>query len=796
MSLVRRIVILVFCLAPFSVQAQILTGFDPVPVLPATQKAEDFSHRWAAAFPETAPSVYVDDRLLTTASLTAMPPVPQNPAPLPPAESEEAPVDLIADQMQHDEASRTIAANGDVMMEQSGRILRADTVDYNLDSDVVHAKGYVVLNEEDGTIHLSDEVTYQNRLQSGRVKNLRTTMADGSRFKAGSGEREGGTKTTMHDAVYTPCEPCKADPERAPLWAMRASEVSHDSVAHRVTYKHARFEVKGVPVAYMPYFSHSDGTVKQKSGFLAPSAGYKSALGTFVQGRYYYALAPDQDATAGLMAMTEEDPLGTLEYRKRWENASLKTSGGITSSSRTDSTAGLAVREEDEVRGHVFADALWDMSETWRSGLNVKWTSDDQYMRQYDFTNEDVLKNKLYAEHFSGRDYANVSLAAYHDTRIRAEPLDQPNVLPEAYASFKGEPGAVPVIRGQWTAEASALGLQRDGDEQDISRVGGALGWKRRLVSDYGFLTTAQASVRGDVYRTTDRLTAPAGSGRSSKVFAVRVFPQADVQTSYPMVRDFESVQAKIEPVVSLTAAPNISNNDRIPNEDSTDVQIDSSNLFEPNRFAGYDRLEDQNRVTYGLRTGLFGYDGSAGEIFAGQSYRLQNDDNPFPRGSGLDEQRSDFVAQISGRYKDIYNLDYRMQLDNDTFASQRHEIDAAADWNHFRLNGRYLFAKGLEGTDIEDSREQVQADAQLYLRKDWRVRSGATQDLGETPGLRKAYAGVDYLGQCLFLSLTGEKNFTSDVSGDSSTEILFRVGLKNLGEFEETSLRPAIETP
>jgi len=796
-----RFLLFLACFTPLTLRAQMLTGFSPLPekqvvapVLSSTSAAPVQMASAATPEPldEVQPSVYVYHPFVTDLEAS----VATSAAEAPPEKGSEAPVDLQADQMNHDEQARTISASGNVMMAQGGRILRADEMDYDLGSDTVHAKGDVVLNEENGDIHLSDEVTYQNKLKNGTVKNLHTTTKDGSRFTAETGTREAGVKTTMEEAMYTPCLPCKANPEKPPLWDLRASEVTHNTEEHRVSYKNARFEVMGVPVAYTPYFSHSDGTVKQKSGFLAPSAGYKSALGTFAEGRYYWAIAPDQDATMGLMAMTDQDPLATAEYRKRWDHGFLTTSGGVTSSSRTDSTAGQAVHQGAEMRGHVFADGLWDLNDTWRTGLNLKWTSDDQYMRQYDFTNEDVLKNKLYAERFSGRDYATVSMAAYHDTRIRAEPLDQPNVLPEVYASFKGEPGAVPLVKGQWSVETSALGLQRGGNEQDLQRVGVGLSWKRRLVSDYGLLTTAEAKLREDVYRTTDRTTATLGSGQSSNVIATRAFPQAHVQTSYPMVRDFEAVQAKIEPVVALTVAPNISNNDRIPNEDSTDVQIDTSNLFEPNRFAGYDRVEDQSRVTYGMRTGLFGYEGSSGEVFVGQSYRLYNDDNPFPQGSGLDQQGSDVVGQITARYKNIYNLDYKIQLANQTFASQRHEIDAGADWNRFRLSGQYLFAKGLEGTDITESREQVQANAQFYVSKDWRLRTGATQDLGQSPGLRKAYGGIDYLGQCLALSLTGEKNFTSDVSGDSSTEILFRVGLKNLGEFEESGFRSPSETP
>ncbi|MCB9983125.1 MAG: LPS-assembly protein LptD [Rhodospirillales bacterium] len=694
--------------------------------------------------------------------------------------------------MARDEQADTVSASGDVMIVQAGRILRADEVLYDVGADRVQADGNVVLNEESGDIHLVDHAAYSNSLQDGEVENLRTVLNDGSRFTAARGALEGGTKTTMEDASYTPCELCKDHPDKPPLWGIVASEVRHDQKQHMVSYRHARFEVKGVPVAYTPYFSHPDGTIKQKSGFLAPSLGYKSDLGAFAETSYYWAIAPDQDATFGVMAMTQQAPLGLAEYRKRWSDASLKMSGGVTYSDRTDRTAGQDVAENDEVRGHIFAQGRWDMDEKWRSGLNVQWTSDDQYMRQYDFTNEDVLENELYAERFSGRNYAAGRLLSFQDIRIRETPLDQPDILPEIVASFKGEPGAVPLVKGQWRADASALGLRRDNGEQDVQRLSLDTGWRRRLVSDYGLLTRVDASVRGDVYYSTDRQVATAGSGRSKSSTNTRVFPQLHVQSSYPMARPFEAFQARVEPVAALTLAPNVTGDDSIPNEDSNDVQIDASNIFEPNRFPGLDRVEDRSHVTYGMRSGLFGYDGNYGDIFLGQSYQLKEGDNPFPYGSGLERRESDYVGQISGSYKNIYDLDYRFQMASDDLSSQRHEVDASADWNRFRLNARYLYAGLLGGTDIEESREQADASAQFYFNKEWRTRFGATQDLGENPGLRKAFAGLDYLGQCLFWSLTGERNLTRDASGESSTEVLFRIGLKNIGEFEESSLRPA----
>jgi LPS-assembly protein len=442
------------------------------------------------------------------------------------------------------------------------------------------------------------------------------------------------------------------------------------------------------------------------------------------------------------------------------------------------------------MRGHIFADGLWDMNDKWRSGVKVEYASDDQYLRQYDFSSEDVLENKIYTERFSGRHYSTARLISYQDVRIGdLQNEDQPQILPEIISSWVGEPGSVPLIGGRWEIEGNILGLHREGAEQDMARASLEGAWKRRLVSDLGFLTTVDASVRGDFYEVRDRDIAQGGNPNDESLSEARFYPLLHAETSYPLSRDFENFQMRIEPIGSISAAPHLDGNDNIPNEDSQDIQLDTANIFNANRFPGLDRVEDETHLTYGLRTGIYGHDGSTLNVFAGQSYRLDDKNNPFPAGSGLNSQSSDYVGEVYGNYKDRYYFDYRVQLDNDGLSSQRHEFDGSADFGKLSVSGTYLYANSLAGTAITDSREQIGGDVAYRWNSEWTTRAGAVQDLGAQSGLRTAYLGIDHFGQCLNWSLSAVRNLTDDASGDSSTELLLRIGLKNLGEFQTSGI-------
>lgn len=706
--------------------------------------------------------------------------------------SEEAPVHFTANDMQYDETGEIVQARGAVEIEQEGRILRADHVRYDVRSDKVQANGHVSLTDISGDVHRADKAVFTNQLKDGEARNISSTLNDGASFFADSGQRFEGKRFVMEDAVYTACKLCtnkKTGQRKDPAWQIKAENVEHDQESRQISYDDATFEVYGFPVMYLPYFSHADGSIDRQSGFLAPSGGYKSDLGVYADTRYYWDIAPDQDATLGVMAFTQSNPLAHMQWRKRWENASLQLDGGVTYSERTDSESGVERLQDEETRGHVLATGLWNINELWRAGTDVQWASDEQYMRQYDFIDEDVLTSDLYVERFEGRNYIEGHLTTFQDVRVRENQEDQPEVAPEIAFNFQGDPGAVPLVGGSWFIDSSYLGLRRDGDdEQDMDRLSFAGGWKRHLLSDTGLVTDVRLSAQQDVYHVRDLTSATAGSGLSTEASEVRFTPQAHIVTRYPLAKPLRAGgHILVEPLAALTAAPNIDVTDNIPNEDSQDVQIDAHNLFNADRFPGIDRVEDQSRVTYGLRTGWYKDAKNELRLFTGQSYRFDGDDNPFPDGSGLSQQSSDVVGEIATRIDGRYDMSYRYQLDSRHLNSQRHEVDASADLGRFSLSTQYLFAKALEGTDYNESREQLKGAAGYYWTPKWRQRVGFTQDLGEDPGLREAYTAIDYFGQCVSWSLIGERNLTDDSSGDSDVEIMFRIGLRSLGEFQES---------
>ena len=241
-----------------------------------------------------------------------------------------SPIVLQADELVHDKNSGIVIASGNVQAAQGARVLLADRITYNERTDRVTATGNVTLLEPSGEVIFADHMELEDQMKSGVIRNIRIILSDDSRFAANGAVRSGGNRTEMSKAVFSPCPLCAEHPGKSPLWQIKAAKVVHDQRRQQITYTDAFFELFGAPIAYTPYFSHPDPTVKRRSGFLTPSFGGSSLLGTTIQIPYFFNLAPNRDATFSPIFTSGEGVVLTGEYRQRIESGKFSLSGSVT----------------------------------------------------------------------------------------------------------------------------------------------------------------------------------------------------------------------------------------------------------------------------------------------------------------------------------------------------------------------------------------------------------------------------------------------------------------------------------
>ena len=190
--------------------------------------------------------------------------------------SSNVPIDFTADEVVHNRDLGVITASGNVEIVHGPRTLYANSVTYSERQGTIAATGSVRILEPNGDVIFADYMELTSDMRDGMIKSLRMLLADRSRMAGAEARRMDGNRHELDRGVYSACEPCQKDPSRPPLWQVKAVRVVHDADRQTVEYKDAWLELAGVPIAYTPYFSHPDPTVKRRTARWAGCASTNS----------------------------------------------------------------------------------------------------------------------------------------------------------------------------------------------------------------------------------------------------------------------------------------------------------------------------------------------------------------------------------------------------------------------------------------------------------------------------------------------------------------------------------------
>jgi len=675
----------------------------------------------------------------------------------------DVPIEFSADQLDVDRELGVITARGNVEAHYEDRTLIADTISYDQNSDVLTASGNITLLEPSGEVIFAQHMEISGDLKNGIIRDIGVILSDNARIAASGGRRSNGD-FEFRNAVYSPCNLCAEDPTRPPLWQLKAVKVFHDKSRRMIEYSDAWLEVSGVPVLYTPYISHPDPTVKRESGILAPILGTSSSLGFITKAPYFQVIDDTSDATITPVYYGKSGPALETEYRKRFFKGKL------------DAEASVVEDDAEDIRGHFQSSALFDIDDTWRWGGETTLVSDDTYLRRYNFQiPDDTLTTTLYSEGFRNRNYSRIEGFHFRGLESSDDEDSTPIVLPLMEFQHVGTPDK---YGGQFLLGAGVASINRSVGASS-TRISLEPEWRNQYVSDLGEVYALSFNLRSDLYHIRD--FTPSGQSTQFDGLTGRLFPQAKLDWTLPLVRQSESVHQIIEPMVSLIAAPNGSNPEKIANLDSADVVFDETSLFERDRFAGYDRVDSGSRIDYGTHWSVTGDSGGRTAVFLGQSLRFRDNSN-FEEGSGLEDRLSDVVGNIDvspGKYLD---LGYRMQIDPSDGNFRRNEILASAGVEALRFNVDYRQIDTLGSTEFT-GRENITFGFTSQIDQFWRLSGSTVRDLIDD-NTQSFNFGTTYEDECFIVTTALTRSFYKDRDLEPTDSIMLRIALKTLGEF------------
>jgi LPS-assembly protein len=726
-----------------------------------------------------------------------------------------APVLFQADEVQYDDQLGLTVAKGHVEISQSGEILLADQVSYSQRTDTIIASGHVSLMTPTGEISFADFMELRDSMKDAFAQNVRMLLADRSRLAGNTARRIAGNRTELKRGVYSPCDLCRDNPSAPPAWQLKAREISDDKEYKLMEFRDVVMEIDGWPVFYSPYMSQPEPGVKRASGFLMPSFGNSNTVGFHAAIPYFWAIDNDKDLTLAPRFTSRAGPLLAAEYRERFGNGLLEGLGSINYSNvGQNGTTSL----DHQWRGHVNASGVWDLDETYRTGFQLQRVSDQTYLIRFGFTQPllNAMISRAYLEGFDPRASTDVNAYVFQPLTPGLGDSTQPIVMPVANRNWVGEPDA---WGGRWKLNANVMNIVREVGTQTRRLSLGSM-WDKTFRDGIGSQYRFTASLRGDSY-SVDGLSAksnpdlpsaffsqngmPAISPIGTSFLAARAFPQLGLTWSYPLVHRGEDVSAIIEPIAGVYAGPTSGNRRRIPNEDSLGFEFRDSDLFRPDRLAGYDVLDTGQRVDYGLKLGLYNKETGNYRFLLGQSWRAEN--NPFlPIGSGAEQRLSDVVGRIVMSPNSNLDLIYRFRFSKTDLSNKTQEVGINAGPQSLRVGANFLLLAPQQQSELVTNpigqsilfgkREQVTFSTVAKLTRYWSLTGSETLNLTNstnlingvpTPqsnntSLYATVAGV-YQDECMafIASVTQSGIRNGDVTPGIS--VMFSIVFKNLGE-------------
>ena len=161
----------------------------------------------------------------------------------------------------------------------------------------------------DGAVFTGPRLDFRVDAQTGSMPDATFAYAP----RQGRGEASlieflGSERARMENARFTTCGPGDN------AWWVQAESIEFDGLDEIATASSATLFFKGVPILASPILSFPTSD-RRKSGFLTPSLGLSSNLGTDIRVPYYFNLAPNYDYTLTPRLMTKRGVLFENELR-------------------------------------------------------------------------------------------------------------------------------------------------------------------------------------------------------------------------------------------------------------------------------------------------------------------------------------------------------------------------------------------------------------------------------------------------------------------------------------------------
>jgi Organic solvent tolerance protein OstA len=677
---------------------------------------------------------------------------------------------------------------GNVVIDQEGRQIRAERVTIDQTQTYAKAEGQVQL-AQGGLISQSDDINYNLKTQQGDLNNSFFIAEE----QHAHGRAEKIAKTSddtleLENATYSTCPP-----EQKPTWKIQADQIKLNQETGRGETRNTKLYVKDVPVLAVPYFNFPIDD-RRTTGILTPTFGFTNDGGLELGVPVYLNLAPQYDATITPRYISDRGAMLDGEFRYLTENyGEGRIWGGYLPS---DESYG----NKDRKDLHFLHN--WQINDQFSTNLEYNYASDKDFFADLD-NNPDSktdlnlrrawevnYKNGIpgLKAQFKVEDFQTLDPAVLDEDRPYAR-------LPQLLVNYKtGNPLGL-----QYEFNNDTAYFQKDirntenidtGDEAIYQPSG------TRIYNDFSvrynhftpwsfFIPQATLRNINTFYDqdTIDRINNNQTSS-SSENHSI-VVPQFTLDTGLIFEKDGRYLQT-LTPRLFYAYSP-YENQRNQPNFDSVVASINYDQLFSARRFYGNDRLEDNNFASLGLSYSLFNEEGlerlraSVGQSFFFEDRRvtLDREADKFDR-----ESHTGPVIQLRSQLNKNVHVNLNSSwMSNGSNAQRDVQVYYTGDQGNL-YNVGYFYRKDIPNR--QESYDQVVGSFIQPIANNWRLVGHAQFDLDNSVA-REYLLGVNYESCCWGVSVYGRSYYNdlddiNDPDVKAKRAVMAEVTLKGLG--------------
>ena len=606
---------------------------------------------------------------------------------------------------------------------------------------------------------------------------------------------------TLRNVIYTSC------PQQRATWQIRARELRLDTAAGEGVGRGAIVDVRGIPIAYLPWISFPLNDAR-KSGFLFPEVSTSSRSGLMLATPWYWNIAPNQDAT---FAPTYYSYRG-LDMGVQYRFLSASNRGSIDASYLpSDRLYGRQLK--DEGRSNPGSDRSYlrlldrlQLPGNTRVDTSVASVSDSAYFEDFSqgsqSTSTPFLARSVAIVHRDDIWNLRGEMLDFQTLDNTLPVEDRPYIqLPRLAAAGHWSPQRWPLLmsglEGELVNFTRSIGSACSCGQATCAActaapcavpetVGNSAPWP--CVSGWRFDARPHVGLdmsgpgyflRPDVAWDLTRYAlrdagAPDGSPQRS-------LPIVDIDTGLQFERLAGSGGLRsmtLEPRLMYVYIP-YRNQNALPIFDTSTPDLNSIELFRPNRYIGVDRIGDANELTMGVTTQLF--ENSTGVRYLsatlGQSLYLKQPRVTLPDQTAQPPRTtSSLIAEVNLTAYRHWNL--QVDIGSNAAVSSIEQAEVLVQYlasSKQVINVGYLFRDGVV--------QQVDASGAWPVSAHWDVYARAVYSLLERAPIQN-FAGFQYRGTCWSIRAVAQSS-VSTRTGERDTGVSLQVeltGLSNVG--------------